>query len=159
MHRMEEAKRWFSEAEWDLESTGILHESRRYNSCAFLCQQAAEKSVKPSLFSVGESPFGHSVLQLLQRFAEASSNDISELRPLAAELGRHYPLGTLAPCPPGAAFYLCTLGAVGLRFFARTALEAIHLFSRMCRSIVIIHTANKEHLRTRYAICPSTGCR
>jgi HEPN domain-containing protein len=90
MRRTEEAKRWFSEGEWDLESARILHESRRYNSCAFLCQQAAEKSVKALLFSVGESPFGHSVLQLLQRFAEASSKDISELRPLAAELDRHY---------------------------------------------------------------------
>jgi len=71
MRRSEEAKRWFSEAEWDLETARILHESRRYNSCAFLCQQAAEKSAKALLYSVGESPYGHSVLQLLQRFAEA----------------------------------------------------------------------------------------
>jgi len=31
MRRSDEAKRWFSEAEWDLESARILHESRRYN--------------------------------------------------------------------------------------------------------------------------------
>jgi HEPN domain-containing protein len=90
MRRSEEAKRWFSEAEWDLESARILHESRRYNSCAFLCQQAAEKSAKALLYSVGESPFGHSVLELLQRFAEATGSDISELSPSAAELDRHY---------------------------------------------------------------------
>jgi HEPN domain-containing protein len=90
MRRTEEARRWFSEAEWDLESARILHESRRYNSCAFLCQQAAEKSVKALLFSVGESPFGHSVLHLLQRFAEACGKDVSELRALGAELDRHY---------------------------------------------------------------------
>jgi HEPN domain-containing protein len=90
MRRSEEAKRWFSEAEWDLESARILHESRRYNSCAFLCQQAAEKCVKGLLYSIGESPFGHSVLELLQRFAQARGSDISELRSLAAELDRHY---------------------------------------------------------------------
>lgn len=90
MRRSEEAKRWFSEAEWDLESAHILHESRRYNSCAFLCQQASEKAAKALLFAIGESPFGHSVLQLLQRFTEAREKDISELKPLAAELDRHY---------------------------------------------------------------------
>jgi HEPN domain-containing protein len=90
MRRTDEARRWFSEAEWDLGSARILHDSRRYNSCAFLCQQAAEKSAKALLFSVGESPFGHSVLQLLQRFAEACGKDVSELRALAAELDRHY---------------------------------------------------------------------
>jgi len=90
MRRSEEAKRWFSEAEWDLESARILHESRRYNSSAFLCQQAAEKSVKALLYSVGESPFGHSVLELLERFAKAGQRNLSELRTLAAELDRHY---------------------------------------------------------------------
>jgi len=90
MRRSEEAKRWFSEAEWDLETARILHESRRYNSCAFLCQQAAEKSAKALLYSVGESPYGHSVLQLLQRFAEACGKDISDVRSFAAELDRHY---------------------------------------------------------------------
>jgi HEPN domain-containing protein len=90
MRRSEEAKRWFSEAEWDLQSARILHESQRYNSCAFLCQQAAEKSAKALLYSAGESPFGHSVLELLQRFAEATASDISELRSSAAELDRHY---------------------------------------------------------------------
>jgi HEPN domain-containing protein len=90
MRRSDEAKRWFSEAEWDLESARILHESRRYNSSAFLCQQSADKCAKALLYSVGESPFGHSVLELLTRFGEASGKDISELRPLAAELDRHY---------------------------------------------------------------------
>jgi HEPN domain-containing protein len=90
MRRSDEAKRWFSEAEWDLESARILHESRRYNSSAFLCQQSAEKCAKALLYSVGESPFGHSVLELLERFGEASGKDISELKSLAAELDRHY---------------------------------------------------------------------
>jgi len=90
MRRSEESRRWFSEAEWDLESARILHESKRHNSSAFLCQQSAEKCAKALLYSVGESPFGHSVLELIERFAVASGKDISELKPLAAELDRHY---------------------------------------------------------------------
>jgi len=66
----------------DLDSARILHDSRGYNSCAFFCQQAAEKTAKALLYSIGESPFGDSVLQLLERFAEASGKDVSELRPL-----------------------------------------------------------------------------
>lgn len=90
VRRSEESKRWLAEGEWDLGSARILHEAGRYNSCAFLCQQAAEKSAKALLYSIGESPFGHSVLTLIQRFAEASGESILDLKPLAAELDRHY---------------------------------------------------------------------
>lgn len=90
MARSEEAKRWLSEAIWDLESGSILHEAGRYNSCAFLCQQAAEKAAKALLYSVGEAPFGHSVKNLLQRYAESAHENISQLISYGGELDRHY---------------------------------------------------------------------
>ena len=90
MRRSEEAKRWFSEAQWDLETARILHQSRRYNSCAFNCQQAAEKAAKALLYSGGESPFGHSVRELIARYAESKRKNLYELLSLASELDRHY---------------------------------------------------------------------
>ncbi|MEM5870687.1 MAG: HEPN domain-containing protein, partial [Candidatus Aenigmatarchaeota archaeon] len=41
-----EAKRWFSEALWDLETAKILQEKGRYNSSVFYAHQSAEKAVK-----------------------------------------------------------------------------------------------------------------
>lgn len=90
MRRSEEARRWLSEAQWDLETARILHESRRYNSCAFICQQAGEKAAKGLLYMIAESPFGHSVRELLARYAEAKHENLEELLPQASELDRHY---------------------------------------------------------------------
>ena len=90
MRRSEEARRWLSEAEWDHETARILHDSRRYNSCAFICQQAGEKAAKALLYLIGESPFGHSVRELLSRYAEERHENLEELLPLASELDRHY---------------------------------------------------------------------
>jgi len=90
LRRSEEAKRWLSEAQWDLETAQILHDSRRYNSCAFICQQAGEKAAKALLYSIGESPFGHSVRELLSRYAEAKHESLEELLSLASERDRHY---------------------------------------------------------------------
>ena len=90
MRRSEEARRWLSEAQWDLETAQILHGSRRYNSCAFICQQAGEKAAKALLYMIGESPFGHSVRELLVRYAEAKHDNLEEQLRLASELDRHY---------------------------------------------------------------------
>jgi len=90
LRRSEEARRWLSEAQWDLETAQILHESRRYNSCAFICQQAGEKAAKALLYMIGESPFGHSIRELLARYAEAKHENLAELLLLASELDRHY---------------------------------------------------------------------
>jgi len=90
LRRGEEARRWLSEAQWDLETAQILHESRRYNSCAFICQQAGEKAAKALLYVIGESPFGQSVHELLARYAEAKHENLGELLLLASELDRHY---------------------------------------------------------------------
>jgi len=90
LRRGEEARRWLSEAQWDLETAQILHKSRRYNSCAFICQQAGEKAAKALLYVIGESPFGHSIRELLARYVEAKHENLDELLRLASELDRHY---------------------------------------------------------------------
>jgi len=86
-----EARRWLSEAEWDLETARILHERGRYNAAVFYCHQAAEKAVKAMLYSVNEAPWGHSVRILLERYAEASGEHLArDLFTKARELDRHY---------------------------------------------------------------------
>jgi len=90
LRRSEEARRWLSEAEWDHGTARMLHDSRRYNSCAFICQQAGEKAAKGLLYLIGESPFGQAVRELLSRYAEERHENLGELLPLASELDRHY---------------------------------------------------------------------
>ncbi len=38
----DEARRWLSEARWNLETARILHERGRYNAACFYAHQAAE---------------------------------------------------------------------------------------------------------------------
>ena len=44
--------------------------NKRYNAAAFYVHQAGEKAVKALLYSVNESPWGHSVRILSERFFE-----------------------------------------------------------------------------------------
>jgi HEPN domain-containing protein len=90
MKRLEEAKRWMNEAHWDLGTARSLHELKRFNACAFYCQQAGEKATKALLYYIGEPPFGHSVRELLERFEKSSKENISDLLSSARELDRHY---------------------------------------------------------------------
>ncbi len=86
-----EARRWLSEAVWDLETARILHESGRYNAASFYCHQAAEKAAKAMLYSVNEAPWGYSVRVLLERYSRASGQPLSsDLLAAARELDRHY---------------------------------------------------------------------
>ncbi|ABL79085.1 HEPN domain-containing protein [Thermofilum pendens] len=86
----DEALRWLSEAEWDLETAEILHKAGRYNAAAFYAHQAAEKACKALLYSIHEAPWGHSVRVLLERYFEARGLRIDELLSYARELDRHY---------------------------------------------------------------------
>ncbi len=86
----DEARRWLSEARWDLETARILHDRGRYNAACFYAHQAAEMAVKALLISRNESPWGHGVRALLERYSEISGEDVSHLLPHARELDRHY---------------------------------------------------------------------
>lgn len=85
-----EARRWLSEALWDLETAKILHEKSRYNSAVFYAHQSAEKASKALLYFLNESPWGHSVRELLERFFEKTGKFDEKLLTFSRELDRHY---------------------------------------------------------------------
>ena len=85
-----EARRWLSEALWDLETAEVLLREGRYNAAAFYAQQAAGKAVKALLYSVNEAPWGHSVRVLLQRYLDAVGDRGDDLLSDAREPDRHY---------------------------------------------------------------------
>jgi len=90
LERTAEARRWFSEAEWDYETARDLHSMMRFNAACFYAQQAAEKAVKAALYMLGDVPLGHSIRELLERFSEISGRNVDEIMPCARELDRHY---------------------------------------------------------------------
>lgn len=74
-----EARRWFGEAEEDLEAAGILRDAGKHHLACFHAQQAAEKALKGFLYGEGESEVtGHSVHRLRQR-AERYAADLARL--------------------------------------------------------------------------------
>jgi len=85
-----EAERWFREANWDIETAKILHERGRYNASSFYAHQAGEKAVKALLYFVNESPWGHSIREMLERFFESVGERDEKLLTHARELDRHY---------------------------------------------------------------------
>ena len=91
MYMRWEARRWFSEALWDLDTAKILHREKRFNAAAFYAHQAGEKAVKALLYYANEAPWGHSVRELLERYFEKMGGEPdSELMNCARELDRHY---------------------------------------------------------------------
>ncbi len=87
----DEALRWFSEAEWDLETAEILYREKRYNASVFYAHQAAEKACRALLYSINEAPWGHGIRILLERYSEAKNREaLEELLSYARELDRHY---------------------------------------------------------------------
>ncbi len=93
-----EFERWFSEACWNLDTARELHRLGRYNAACFYAHQAAEMAVKALLMSRNESPWGHGIRALLERYSEVSGEDVSHLLSRARELDRHYvPLDTQTP--------------------------------------------------------------
>ena len=85
-----EAERWLNEALYDLETAKILHREKRWNAACFYSQQAAEKAAKALLYFINQSPWGHSIVKLLERFSDSTGEDLSKLYPKAMELDRLY---------------------------------------------------------------------
>lgn len=89
MERLEEAKRWFTQALRDLRASVSSLESGYYEWSCFQAQQAAEKAVKALLYAYGRSAWGHSVVELLDYLGNAIEVP-EELYVYARELDRHY---------------------------------------------------------------------
>jgi len=65
---VEEGKRWFLQAEQDLDDARYCLEGKRFHLTCFLAQQAAEKALKAFLYAKGEERvLGHSVAELCSR--------------------------------------------------------------------------------------------
>lgn len=86
----DEARRWYEDAAYDLDTARYLAQGARYNTACFMGQQAAAKAVKSFLYGQGvEEPWGHSVDTLI---ADASSYDtcLAAVRDLGAVLDKYY---------------------------------------------------------------------
>lgn len=89
MERLEEAKRWFTQALRDLRASVSSLGSGYYEWSCFQAQQAAEKAVKALLYTYGRSAWGHSVVELLD-YLGSTVEVPEELYVYARELDRHY---------------------------------------------------------------------
>lgn len=67
---LEEARRWFSQAQYDLQAARVNEQNGIYAWTCFLCQQSAQKALKAFLYAQGEGPvIGHSSFRLAQECA------------------------------------------------------------------------------------------
>lgn len=64
---LDEARRWLSQAQYDLQAARVNEQNGIYAWACFLCQQSAEKALKAFLYAQGEGPvIGHSSFRLAQ---------------------------------------------------------------------------------------------
>lgn len=91
---LEEARRWFEEAEYDIEAAEDVLEDGRFNWACFIAQQAAEKAVKSLYIARGEDVERvHSISALIKgdtRRGISGIPDLEEELESAMELDRHY---------------------------------------------------------------------
>lgn len=85
-----EAARWLKQAENDLQFGRIAIREEYFHQACFIAQQAAEKSLKSSLYGLGERiVLGHSVVDLLSRLA-VHQPPSSSLQEAAGVLDQYY---------------------------------------------------------------------
>jgi HEPN domain-containing protein len=90
LEAMAEGRRWFLQAERDLDDAEFNLSGGRYNVACFLAQQSAEKALKAYLFSKGaEEVWGHSVAELCKD-AQTFDPAFSQLDPKASPLDKYY---------------------------------------------------------------------
>lgn len=87
----DEKRRWLAEAEEDLKTAEVLLQQARYSASAFHSQQTAEKALKSLLYGLHDVPWGHSVMDLLERAHQLQPlQDLEGLEWCARVLDRHY---------------------------------------------------------------------
>lgn len=104
-HRIE-ARRWFIQAQADLEVVRVLQAAGYYAPACFHAQQAAEKALKAVLFSQGSRVvWGHSVRELARQCAthDAAFADVLGEAALLDQfyIPTRYPNGLPSPAIPG----------------------------------------------------------
>jgi HEPN domain-containing protein len=88
---VEEAQRWFNDAQRDLHRARTLFAAEDWAGTAFYCQQATEKCLKSLLASRGENAWGHELTKLAERVADVYGEPLPGLpRGAAKELERDY---------------------------------------------------------------------
>lgn len=86
----DEAKRWFRQAQEDLNDAKYLEEGHRFHLACFMSQQAAEKAIKAFLYACGvEFVWGHSVAELCED-ARHFDPDFGKILPLGGSLDKYY---------------------------------------------------------------------
>jgi len=119
----EEKERWRAEAEEDWTTAEVLLREARYSASAFYSQQCAEMALKSYLYGLHEVPWGHSVMELLDRVHQVQPLvDLDELQSCARILDRHYVGARYPNAYPS--------GTAAAHYDERTAMEALECARR-----------------------------
>lgn len=81
----EEAVRWLTTGQDDLESAVILQKNSKHAHACFHAQQAVEKAVKGLWYFYDADPWGHSILKLIQDLEEVETEAFSILEPFSED--------------------------------------------------------------------------
>lgn len=120
----EEARRWFTQAEYDLHAAQETMNIQLYSYGCFIAQQAAEKALKAFLYGQGERHvMGHSVVTLCKQ-AVRFNEEFSTLADQASQLDRYYIPTRYPNGLPG--------GIPAESYTARDAQDAITLAREIC---------------------------
>ena len=89
---LEEAQRWLSQAQYDLQAAQVNEQNGIYAWACFLCQQAAEKALKAFLYAQGQGPvIGHSSFRLAQECTRSDPKFDTIVRACKTLDGYHIP--------------------------------------------------------------------
>ena len=86
----QEAKRWYRQAEDDMEAASGLLLIEKYAQACFYAQQAAEKALKAVGFFLDLDPWGHSCTRLIQNFPDEEQQFFSDVVGKAKALDKLY---------------------------------------------------------------------
>jgi len=84
------ARRWYRQAENDMEAADILVSAEKYAQASFLAQQAAEKAMKAVWIAQDRDPWGHSIARLIQELPEDEHFPFASLQDAALYLDKLY---------------------------------------------------------------------
>lgn len=86
-----QALRWLQTAAEDLRTANLLRDGEAHAAACFFSQQAAEKALKALWYATDQEPWGHSVVELLESFAERGSLSAADAwSDCAAQLDQFY---------------------------------------------------------------------